>query len=188
VWQPKRQSTKGKWLDCEKKLYARLMGEPFPKEGKLSGKQDIAYGRKAAKDANPKCIIWLTSNHTTHPHVVNSDMYKETDWLMNEAGDIKRVKAVKSMVGKHTRLITCLARWNRQDATKVVPEALTEGIGLYGFAKPGRNSLLPLEPLLKRPVSELKGDDRNIAVLARAYHGAAIDTVKNDKGQFVKPK
>jgi len=199
VWQPKRASTKGKWLACEKKLYAKLMGETFPKEGKLSKEQDVAYGRKAidrcwkairkaAKDANPKCIIWLTSNHTTHPHVVNSDMYKETDWLMNEAGDIKRVKAVKSMVGKHTRLITCLARWNRQDATKVVPEALTEGIGLYGFAKPGRNSLLPLERLLKRPVSELKGDDRNIAVLARAYHGAAIDTVQNDKGRFVKLK
>jgi len=196
VWQPKRQSTKGKWLECEKKLYAKLMGQPFPKEGKLSAKQDVAYGRKAidrcwkavrkaAKDAKANCIIWLTSNHTTHPHVVNSDMYKETDWLMNEAGDIKRVK---SMVGKHTRLITCLARWNRQDATKVVPEALKEGIGLYGFAKPGRNSLLPLEPLLKRPVSELKGDDRNIAVLARAYHGAGIDTVKNDNGQFVKPE
>jgi len=199
VWQPNRRSTKGKWLECEKKLYAQLMGEPFPKEGKLSAKQDIAYGRKAidrcwkkirkaAKDANPKCIIWLTSNHTTHPHVVNSDMYKETDWLMNEAGDIKRVKAVKSMVGKHTRLITCLARWNRQDATKVVPEALKEGIGLYGFAKPGGNSLLPLEPLLKRSVSELKGDDRNIAVLARAYHGAALDTVQNDKGEFVESK
>jgi len=197
VWQPKRQSTKGRWLECEKELYAKLMGEAFPAGGKLSGTQDVAYGRKAidrcwkavrkaAKDANPKCIIWLTSNNTTHPHVVNSDMYKQTDWLMNEAGDIKRVNAVKSMVGSHTRLITCLARWNRQDATKIVPEALKEGIGLYGFAKPGRNSLLPLEPLLRRPVSELKGDNRNIAALARAYHGVALDTVRNDKGEFVK--
>ncbi|MBC8372334.1 MAG: hypothetical protein H8E53_01975 [Planctomycetes bacterium] len=198
VWQPNRGATRGKWLDCEKKLYAQLMGKAYPAGGKLTGKQGVAYGRKAidrcwktirkaAKDANPKCIIWLTSNNTTHPHVVNSAMYKETDWLMNEAGDIKRVQAVKPMMGKHTRLITCLARWNRQDATAIVPAALKEGIGLYGFARPGADSLLPLEPLLTRPVKELRGDQRNIAVLARAYHGVSVDSVRNDKGQFVQP-
>jgi hypothetical protein len=32
---------------------------------------------KAAKDANPACLIWLTSNNINHPHAVNSDMYKE---------------------------------------------------------------------------------------------------------------
>jgi hypothetical protein len=63
-----------------------------------------------------------------------------------------------------------------------------EGVGLYGFAKPGADSLLPLEPLLARPVHELKGDDRNIAVLARAYHGASLDSARNDKGEFVNPK
>jgi hypothetical protein len=114
-------------------------------------------------------------------------MYKEADWLMNEAGDMKRISAIKSMVGKDTRLITCLAGWNRQDATKVVPEALKAGIGLYGFAKPAGNSLLPLEQLLARPVNELKGDDQNIAVLARAYHGVSVDAVRNDKGEFVEP-
>ncbi|HUU93779.1 MAG TPA: hypothetical protein VM238_21510 [Phycisphaerae bacterium] len=198
VWQPKRQSTKGKWLECEKKLYAQLMGEVFPREDQLSKAQEVACGRKAidrcwktihkaAKDANPKCIVWLTSNNPTHPHVVNSAMYKEADWLMNEGGDLKRINAVKPMIGKHTRLITCLANWNRQDATTVVPAALKAGIGLYGFAKPGGNSLLPLEGLLARPVGELKGDDRNIAVLARAYHGVSIDAVRNDKGEFVEP-
>jgi len=30
VWQPKRDSTKGMWLECEKKLYAQLTGEAFP--------------------------------------------------------------------------------------------------------------------------------------------------------------
>jgi hypothetical protein len=198
VWQPKRESTGGKWLECEKKLYAQLMGEAFPGEDKLSEEKEDAFGckaidrcwktiRKAAKGANPNCIVWLTSNNTTHPHVVNSDMYKEADWLMNEAGDMKRISAIKPMIGKDTRLITCLARWNGQDATKVVPEALKAGIGLYGFAKPGTSSLLPLETLLACPVSELQGDDRNIAVLARAYHGASINSVRNDKGEFVEP-
>jgi len=198
VWQPKRESTGGKWLECEKKLYAQLMGEAFPGEDKLSEEKEDAFGckaidrcwktiRKAAKGANPNCIVWLTSNNTTHPHVVNSDMYKEADWLMNEAGDMKRISAIKPMIGKDTRLITCLARWNGQDATKVVPEALKAGIGLYGFAKPAGNSLLPLETLLARPVGELQGDDRNIAVLARAYHGVSADAVRNDKGEFVEP-
>jgi uncharacterized lipoprotein YddW (UPF0748 family) len=205
VWQPKRtthypgqvRTVKHKWLASEKQLYKQLTGEEFPGEGKLTKKQDLAYSRKAidrcwkairkaAKDANPKCIIWLTSNHMNHPHVVNSDMYKETDWLMNEKGDIKSINQVKATVGKHTRLITCLARWNGRDATKVVPEALKARIGLYGFSTPARKSDSHLAKLLARPVSELKGDDRNVAGLARAYNGVAMDTVRNDKGQFIK--
>ena len=198
VWMPERRSTGGAWLECEKKLYQQLMGEKFPGEDKLTKEQDLAYSRKAidrcwktirkaAKDANPNCMVWVTSNHMNHPHVVNSDMYREADWLMNEAGDMKRIDAVKNMVGEHTRLITCLARWNGRDATKVVPEALKAGVGLYGFTKPRNGGgLVPLEEILSRPVSELQGDDRNIAVLARAYHGAAVDTVRNEKGEFVK--
>ena len=37
-----------------------------------------------------------------------------------------------------------------------------------------------------RPVSELKGDDRNIVVLARAYHGVSLDAAWKD-GKFVEP-
>ncbi len=36
-----------------------------------------------------------------------------------------------------------------------------------------------------RPVSELKGDDRNIAVLARAYNGVSVDAIWRD-GRFVE--
>ena len=124
-----------------------------------------------------------------HPHVVDSDMYREADWLMNESGDMKRIHAVKSMIGKHTRLITCLALWNRQDATKVVPEALKAGVGLYGFAKPRQpdSGLIPLEGILPRPVGELRGDDRNIAVLARAYHGVSVDAALDDESEFAEP-
>ncbi len=111
VWMPDRKSTGGKWLECEKKLYAQLMGEAFLGEVKLTKQQDLAYSRKAidrcwktirkaAKDANPNCIVWLTSNNMNHPHVVNSDMYKEADWLMNESGDMKRISAMKAMIGE----------------------------------------------------------------------------------------
>jgi len=201
LWMPERNSTEGKWLECEKKLYQQLMGEAFPGEDKLvrGTPQYRAYGRKAidrcwkairkaAKDANPNCIIWLTCNQIKHPMVVNSDMYKEIDWLMNEAGDKQSIDAVKAMVGPHTRLVTCLALWNGQDATKVVPESLQAGIGLYGFTVPRNDGgLVPLEAILSRPVSELKDDDRNIAVLARAYHGASINSVRDDKGGFIEP-
>ena len=61
------------------------------------------------------------------------------------------------------------------------------GVGLYGFTKPTKMSgLVPLEGILARPVRDLKGDERNIAVLARAYHGASINAVRNGKGQFVE--
>jgi hypothetical protein len=198
LWQPKRKSTNGRWLDCEKQLYAQLMNEKFPGEDKLSREQSLAYSRKAinrcwqvirktAKNANPDCVIWLTVNNITHPHVVNSPMYEQADWLMNEAGDMAGINEVRPMIGENTRLITCLANWNNQDATEVVPKALDAGVGLYGFAKPRGNSLIPLEPVLTRPVDQLSGDQRNIGVLARAYHGARIDTVQNEAGRFVKP-
>ena len=196
IWQPDRKATGGKWLDCEKKLYAQLMGRAFPGEDKLTGPEEVAFGRKAiercwitihkaAKETNPACIIWLSIFNPTHPHVVNSRMYKEVDWLMNEGGDMERIKEVRPMIGSHTRLITCLANWNGKDPTAIVPAALKEGIGLYGFTKPQANSLVPLEPCLVQPVSKLHGDARNIAALARVYHGVSLDTVMNKEGVFV---
>ena len=198
LWMPKRESTDGKWLACEQALYKQLMGEPFPGEDKLTAAQDTQYSRKAidrcwktihkaAKQANPKCVVWLTVNKINHPHVINSDMYKEADWLMNEAGSMQGIDQVKDTVGEHTRLITCMARWNGQDATEAVPEALAAGVGLYGFTTPrGGDGRVPLDRIFSRQVSELAGDGRNIAVLARAYHGRSIHALWTD-GQFVEP-
>ena len=151
-----RKSNGGRWLDCEKKLYTQLMGEPFPGEKELPAAKMTEYGRravdrcwetirKAAKETNPNCIVWLTCCDIHDPHIVNSRALKETDWLLNEAGDLKRTADAKKMIGPHTRLITCLADWNKQDPMQIVPAALKEGIGLYGFTKPGPDSLLPLE-------------------------------------------
>jgi hexosaminidase len=193
-----RASNGGRWLACEKKLYTQLMGEPFPGGSRLPAAKMTEYGRRAvgrcwdtvrraAKAANPDCIVWLTCCDVNDPHIVNSRALRETDWLLNEAGDQNRTADAKRMIGPHTRLITCLANWNGQDPTKIVPAALREGIGLYGFARPGADSLLPLETYLSRPVAELHGDARNIAALARAYHGASLDAVWHD-GRFVEPK
>lgn len=86
------------------------------------------------------------------------------------------------------RLITCLARWNNQDATAVVPAALKAGVGLYGFSFPrSGNGTIPLDKFMLKPVTELSGDDRNIAVLARAYHGSTLNAVWNGKDGFTEP-
>jgi hypothetical protein len=89
------------------------------------------------------------------------------------------------MIGKHTRLITCLANWNRQEPTAIVPAALQRGIGLYGFTKPQADSLVPLESCLTKPVRQLSGDARNLGALSRAYHGVPLDSVRDEKGAFV---
>lgn len=178
-----RKSNSDRWLDCEKKLYGQLMGSPFPGESKITPAQMTAYGRKAvdrcwqtirkaAKESNPHCLVWLTCCDVNDPHIVNSRALKETDWLLNEAGDIKRTEDAKRMIGPQTRLVTCLADWNRQDPGAIVPAARKSNIGLYGFTKPTQGNLKPPASFyLQKPVQAFQGDDRNIAVLARAYLG-----------------
>ena len=194
-----RASNGGRWLDCEKALYTQLMKEPFPGEQQLPEAKMVEYGRRAvdrcwgvirnaAKETNPNCIVWLTCCDVNDPHIINSRALRETDWLLNEAGDLKRTGDAKRMIGAHTRLITCLANWNAQDPALIVPAALKEGIGLYGFTKPGADSLLPLESLLSRPVGELKGDEKNIAVLARVFHGVSLETTRTQDGRFVETR
>jgi len=199
VWQPTRQTGGGKWIESEKKLYQQLMGEPFPGEDKLTLAQDLEYSRKAidrcwktirkaAKDANPKCIVWLTCNQIKHPHIVNSDMFREVDWLMAETGNNRALKEIRDMVGPHTRLITCLAAWNNADPSVVIPEALEHGIGLYGFCAPGApNGTIPLDRIFTHQITMLIGDQRNIGALARAYHGKSLDAVWNGS-EFVEPE
>jgi len=183
-----RDSHGGCWLACEKQLYAQLMHEPFPGEDRLREADAVAFGRRAvdrcwetirraAKRANPHCIVWLTCCDVNDPHIAYSRALQETDWLLNEAGDLQRTADAQRMIGAQTRLITCLADWNGQNALEVIPAALAENIGLYGFTAPGPDSLLPLESILTRPIDELDGDERHLALLTRVYHGQAVDAV-----------
>jgi hypothetical protein len=193
-YQPNRVSTNGRWLESEKEGFQELMNKPFPGEENLAGEEYDAYSRlasekswevirKAAKDTNPDCKIWLTCFDITHPHIINSAMFREVDWLMNEGGDLARIDSIRMMVGDHTRLITCLANWNKQDARTVVIDALKTGVGLYGFAKPDANSLLPsADYYLSIPIDSLKGDNRNIATFARVYNDLPLNFVK-ESGQ-----
>jgi hypothetical protein len=192
-YQPKRISTKGQWINSEIQRYEELMGKTFPGVENLSETDYNSYSRlaiekcwevihKAAKETNPNCIIWLTCFDITHPHIINSKMFKEVDWLMNEAGDINSIDTIKSMIGQNTRLITCLANWNGQDAESVTNEAIKKGVGLYGFAKPNENSLLPsLDYFLSSPIESFSGDERNIATFARVFNNLPVNFIEKEK-------
>ena len=187
LWQPLRESTNGKWIECEKKLFEQLMGKPFPGEDNLSDSEEVAYSRKAidrcwetvrkaAKETKPSCILWLSCNNPKHPHVQNSILFKQIDWLMNEAGDLESINAVKSMIGPNTTLVTCLAAWNKMDAVKLIPDAMKNNIGLYGFIPP--KCYKPVSYFLSMPVDSFRDDERNTAALARAYNNLPMDYVK----------
>ena len=203
LWMPERRplerGAKLPWIDAEKKLYARLMGEEFPGEDKLTKQQEDAYSRKAierawdtvyksAKEANPNCIVWLTVSNMKHAHVVDSELFKEADWLMNEGGAMEVSPKLKSMIKPDTKLISCLAAWNGKDPSKVIPEAHKNGIGLYGFTapSPGKGGLVNLDKFMIKPIEELKGDERNISALARTYHG--VDSEANWNGSGFDPQ
>lgn len=186
-YQPNRNSIGGKWLESEKQRFAELMEKPFPGEENLSEDEYNNYSRKAieacwdviykaTKETNPECILWLTCFDITHPHIVNSKMFQEIDWLMNEEGDVGKIDSIQNKVGKNTRLITCLANWNKKDAKTVVVDAIKNGVGLYGFVKPDSTSLLPpIAHYLSQPIDSFTGDDRNIATLARVYNNLPLD-------------
>ena len=179
-----------KWLDCEQVMFGELMNQPFPGKDKITPETELQFRRKAiarcwkriretVKKTKPDCIIWLTSCQLTSKDIAGSDMLKEVDWVLNEAGDIATTSTVSSMLGKQTRLVTCLANWNKQDAAQVIPAAIKAKVGLYGFTKPvSGNMMPPVDYYLSKPVDSLKGDERNIAVLARAYNNLPIDYIK----------
>lgn len=192
IWTPSGWSNNPepvKWLLCEQQMYKELTGKEFPGVGKVTLEEEQNFRKlsinrlwnhvyKTIKETNPTCIIWITCNNVLNKDVAYSEMFKQTDWLMNEAGDIESTAAMKNMVRKDTKLITCLANWNGQDPTKIVPNAIKANVSLYGFTKPTISyELPPIKMYLKNPVDSYQGDSKNIAVLARAFKGLPISYV-----------
>lgn len=179
-----------RWLPFEQEMFKELMGQSFPGKENMNPDIELAFRRKAidrawerirdtVKGTRSDCLIWLTCYELQSKEIAGSDMLNEVDWLMNEAGDMATTKAVKEIVRPKTKLITCLANWNRQNPTELIPYAIKEGIGLYGFTKPVVGSMMhPVDYYLSRAIEELEGDEKNIAALARAYHGLPFSYVK----------
>jgi uncharacterized lipoprotein YddW (UPF0748 family) len=186
-----------RWLPCEQEMYKELMGEIFPGKEKITPEIELDFRRKSierawrqiktrTKKVKPSCIIWLSAYEVNSNEYKENSILKEIDWLLNEAGDIKRTQNATQLMGSHTKLITTLANWNRQNPYEIVPAAVKNNIGLYGFTKPTVGSLKPpISYYLSRPAKELKGDELNIAILARAFNNLPLDYVappiKKDK-------
>jgi hypothetical protein len=179
-----------RWLPCEQVMYQELMNQPFPGKDNITPEIELDFRRKAidrawkqiravTKQTKADCIIWLTAYDLNSKEIAGSDMLKEVDWLMNEAGDIASTEMVRTSFGNHTKLITCLANWNKQDPAAVVPASIKANVGLYGFTKPVKGSLMPpVDYYLSSSVESMKGDEKNIAVLARAYKDLPLNYVK----------
>jgi hypothetical protein len=179
-----------RWLQCEQVMFQELMNQPFPGKDQTTPEIELDFRRKSidriwknireiTKKTKPDCIIWLSCYEVNSKEIAGSDMLKEVDWLMNEAGDIASTDAVRNLVGNNTKLLTCLANWNKQDPAAVVPAAIKANVGLYGFTKPVNGALMsPINMYLSQPVSAFSGDARNIAILARAYNGYPMNYIK----------
>jgi hypothetical protein len=179
-----------KWLDCEQVMFRELMDKPFPGIDSITPEIELQFRRKAidrcwkriktaVEKADPGCIIWLTSCQLASRDIAGLDMLKEVDWVLNEAGDIATTASARSMLGDHTRMVTCLANWNGQDAAVVIPAAIKEQIGLYGFTKPVKGSFMPpVDYYLSVHPDTLKGDTRNVALLARTFNDLPFNYVK----------
>ncbi len=191
VWNPgDLDGSRLRWLDCEQQMYRELLGETFPSRDKITKERELEFRRRAidrcweriraaTKRAKPDAVIWLSCCNVSSPVVVNSKLFKEVDWLMNEATDPKSLEQVEAMKGPHTRLVQCVVGWgDAHDARRILSGGAARDLGIYGFAKPGRNSLpLSVAEYRSRSIASFQGNDRNIAVLARAFIGVSLEIV-----------
>jgi hypothetical protein len=194
LWNPsdeaRQQANQGQWLRAEQELYTQLTGKPFPSDGKPALEGRLLYEQRAtercwrrihdtAKRVKPNCVIWLSCHDVRSPHFLNTSVFKETDWLMDESGTPDAMRAVAPRLGQRTRPMLCLVGWgDRHDARKILSDPANRAYGIYGFSKPGTNSLpLPITDYLGKPLDSFSGNDRNIAALARWFSDKPFDYV-----------
>ena len=189
VWNPvraRKSQGKGKWLPAEKRLFEQVMGVPFPGEDTLAEEDYLVYSRAnidrvwkrirdVARSTNPDCIIWLSCYDVKHPSVVDSLMFREVDWLMNEDPHPEKLQESIGGAGGRQRLLQCLVGWgDKHDALSAVTNPSPPTRDFYGFAKPGESSLpLPIVQYKTNPIDSFQGNDKNIATLARYFNGIA---------------
>ncbi len=184
------RTTQQRWLDCEKEMFAELMGYPFPGADKISKELLLEYNRKAidrcwqavrkcAKKVSPNCTIWLSCSMLDHPDMLDHPLIKEVDWLQNEAGDEATLNLVKPYVSEHTRLITTFSyhffKLNNLKGEDVAEYALKNNIGIYCYVSPAA-SFKPISYYLDTPLDSFKAlGERNVAILARIFNNKPLD-------------
>jgi hypothetical protein len=163
-----------RWLDCEKQMYAELLGRPFPGKDKVDLNEAVQFQRRAvdrcwrriydtAKSTKPNCVIWLSCFDLQHPQVSGSRMFREVDWLMNENPNPESLAAVRKEKGEHTKIIQCLCGWGeKHDPRQVAGNPKYDDMGFYGFAG--------ADPETTLPASTEAANIRNIEILRDVFH------------------
>lgn len=178
---PGYANKKVKWLDCEKEMYTELFNKPFPGVENISAAIEEEYLRRslsrcweviytATKETDPNCIIWVTAHDLQTPQLQGTKLLKQVDWLMNESFEPEKIKQVKTLVGKDTRLIQCVVGWGAQhDAKALFEDDDFKDMGFYGFAWPDIKTAFP-------PTLETAGDNerfignaKNIEEMSKFY-------------------
>ena len=182
VWNPgDLEGQPLRWLPCEEALYGELFGQPFPGKEQVTPRRELEFRRRAidrcwgrlravAKRVKPDCIIWLSCCNLRSPVLAQSPMLREVDWLMNEAPDFPTLAKLGANPAS-PRLLQCVVGWgDAHNARQLLRDAAKREVGIYGFAKPGPDSLpLPVSEFCRNPLASFQGNDRNLAVLARSW-------------------
>ncbi len=184
--------TRYAWLECEKQMYEKLMGEKFPSDralASLGDKKDVypwnllppeeqleydrrvmAYAWRRIREVvsqTREAVIWpnIPLTQSGKPLWTNHVLMKESDWILNESPDLSLLDWLAEQIGPKTKIIQNLCGWKDHDA-EVWRKLDTEKVGLYGFAQADAATTLPWTGQSPRG----RANRRNIDIIRRAYH------------------
>ncbi|MDR1817012.1 MAG: hypothetical protein LBR07_02300, partial [Puniceicoccales bacterium] len=129
------------WLPCEREMWRELLGEKFPAGSAPSAADAAEFHKRAvvrawkiiretAKAARSDALLRFNCPHLENPQLRGTPIFRETDWLVGETGDIAGIRAIKQHAGPHTRLLTCLAEWNGKDPLKMLAAIDASGLDI----------------------------------------------------------
>lgn len=180
------------WLDCEKKMWAELMGEPFPAGDEPSPEAEIEFKRRqverawvrvkqTVEETRPSAVIWTNQpfSKVDDPLWNGHRLLKEVDWLLNESPKAEFLDWLKANIGPHTRLVQNFCGWAGHSADNW-RDLDTKRFGFYGFTKVNPATCLPwsaedVEALRRKVMlpsllDPFIADVKNVAILREAYH------------------
>lgn len=172
------------WLDCEIRMFERLLKRKFPGSTVVSAEDEMAMDtlataqmfariRAAADSAGRKRLIWLTSPSLNYRPLLDSGVYEGVDWIMNESSDLAELQ---TPLPSGARKIQCLCGWVSHQAECILDSVGADAsgqLGFYGFAAADlRTTLLKTEPGINEEcqLESIRRNRQNVEVIRELYH------------------